>query len=273
MASTAKQSRPSVSVRSAICCAADRGDAADQVSNAGRPRREPACRARCKALQTTKAARNPPRRGRERSLSFAVRIVSGIQTCPRNASGVRRAVSRIAGLYPRGDSCRKSPDRERESREVARDDAVISTRAISAPRRAMSSTLMRPSAAENVRSASTSAGFTTSLTSAEAGSGGSSASSAVPAARRMSSALMRRVLARELVAAVRSAHAAQDAVAHQRLQHRFEMARRKLMARRQRLGRNRPAAGVDRHVDHGGNGENALAGHQRHGSAPSATNC
>ena len=48
---------------------------------------------------------------------------------------------------------------------------------------AMSSTLMRASADENVRSASTSAGFTTSLTSAEFGSVGSSASSAVLAAR------------------------------------------------------------------------------------------
>jgi hypothetical protein len=94
---------------------------------------------------------------------------------------------------------------------------------------AMSSTLMRPSTDENVRSASTSAGFTTSLTSAELGSGGSSASSAV--------------LARELVAAVRSAYAAQDAFAHQRLQNWFEMAWWKLMARRQRLGRDRPASG------------------------------
>ena len=49
----------------------------------------------------TKAARNPPRHGRERSLSFAVRIVSGIQACPR----VRiwrppRHFPRIGRLYP-----------------------------------------------------------------------------------------------------------------------------------------------------------------------------
>jgi hypothetical protein len=62
-----------------------------------------------------------------------------------------------------------------------------------------------------------------------------------------------------------AAHAAQNAGAHQRLQNGFEMARWKLMARRQRLGRNRPAAGVDRHIDDGGNSQNALAGQQRHG--------
>ena len=65
------------------------------------------------SVAETKAARNPPRRGRERSLSFAVRIVSGIATCPRNASGVRRATRESAGLYPRGELRRKSPDRER----------------------------------------------------------------------------------------------------------------------------------------------------------------
>jgi hypothetical protein len=30
-------------------------------------------------------ARNPPRHGRERSLLFAVRIVSGIRACPNGA--------------------------------------------------------------------------------------------------------------------------------------------------------------------------------------------
>ncbi len=62
----------------------------------------------------TKARRNPTHRGRERSLSFAVRIVSGIF---RSAPGMRAAAaapSRIKGLYRCGDSCRKSPDRERE---------------------------------------------------------------------------------------------------------------------------------------------------------------
>src|ERR1017187_136125 len=122
--------------------------------------------------------------------------------------------SRIAGLYPQGESCRKSPDRERgldcplvivlfanaftrnplpTPDQVGDKFSGSCARYFSACARfAMSSTLMRPSTDENVRSASTSAGFTTSLTSAELGSGGSSASSAVPAARRMSAALMRR---------------------------------------------------------------------------------
>ena len=47
-----------------------------------------------KRFAMTKAARNPPRHGRERSLSFAVRIVSGIQTVPQRCEdGVRHAVS------------------------------------------------------------------------------------------------------------------------------------------------------------------------------------
>ena len=66
-----------------------------------------------KSFTVTKATRNPPRRGRERSLSFSVRIVSGIQAGPKDAGGVRHAVPRIDRLYPQGESCRKSPDRER----------------------------------------------------------------------------------------------------------------------------------------------------------------
>ena len=57
------------------------------------------------ALQSVaeiKAARNPPRRGRERSLSFAVRIVSGITTCPRDACGVRRATRESQDFTPVG---------------------------------------------------------------------------------------------------------------------------------------------------------------------------
>jgi hypothetical protein len=37
----------------------------------------------------TQAAGNPPRLGRERSLPFAARIVSGIQACPKHAGDVR----------------------------------------------------------------------------------------------------------------------------------------------------------------------------------------
>ena len=103
-----------------------------------------------------------------------------------------------------------------------------------------------------------------SLTSADAGTGGSSASSALEAARRISSAVMSLVFAREFVAAVRPANAFQNAIAHKRLQHRFEMARRKLMTRGKRLGRHRPASRIDGHVDHSGNGKNAFARNQRH---------
>ncbi len=71
----------------------------------------------------------------------------------------------------------------------------------------MSSIFMRPSVTETVRSVSTSAGR----------SGSSSMSSAVLAARKISSA----AFARERVAAVRSA---ENAIPHERLQDRFEMA-------------------------------------------------
>src|ERR1700687_2462266 len=54
-------------------------------------------------IAKTKAARNPPRLGRERSLSFAALIVSGIQTCPRNASGVRHAVRESGDFTPKGN--------------------------------------------------------------------------------------------------------------------------------------------------------------------------
>jgi hypothetical protein len=40
----------------------------------------------------------PPRLGRERSLSFAARIVSGIQACPRNAGDVRHIARESCGL-------------------------------------------------------------------------------------------------------------------------------------------------------------------------------
>ena len=107
----------------------------------------------------------------------------------------------------------------------------------------MSSTLMRPSAAENMRSASLSAGRTTRLISGVPGKGGSAASSAALAARKISSAVMSPRLARQLVAAARAADALEDAVVDQRLQHRFEMTRRQLVARGQRLGRDRAIAG------------------------------
>ena len=67
------------------------------------------------------------------------------------------------------------------------------------------------------------------------------------------------LLARELIAAARSAHASEDAVAHQRLQHRLEMARRQPMAGRQRLGGDRPATRIEGDVDDGGDGQDAFA--------------
>ena len=55
-------------------------------------------------VAAAKPARQPPHRGRERSLSFAVRIVSGITGLPLGCGlSVRHAGRRIAGLYPRGD--------------------------------------------------------------------------------------------------------------------------------------------------------------------------
>jgi hypothetical protein len=63
--------------------------------------------------------------------------------------------------------------------------------------------------------------------------------------------------AREFVAAVRPANTFQNAVAHQRLQNRLEMAGRKPMARGQRLGRyRRPERGCN--IDNCGNGKDAL---------------
>ena len=65
--------------------------------------------------------------------------------------------------------------------------------------------------------------------------------------------------ARELVAAARPAHAAQDSLAHQRLQNRFEMARRKTMPARKRLRGHRLATRIHGDVEDGGNGKDALA--------------
>ena len=152
-----------------------------------------------KRFAITKAARNPPRHGRERSLSFAVRIVSGIQACPRDAGGVRHAVPRIVRLYPQGESCRKSPDRERPP---VLDPGYFNVSA----RLTMSSMLMRPSATETVRSAR----------------GCHVIDQREPGQRRVLGAAragcrrpMRR--SRQLIAAVRPA-ILEDAVAHQRLQ-------------------------------------------------------
>jgi hypothetical protein len=49
---------------------------------------------------------------------------------------------------------------------------------------------------------------------------------------------------------------------HQRLQHRLEMARRQIVARRQLARRDRPFARIERDVNHGGDGQKSLAGQE-----------
>jgi hypothetical protein len=73
------------------------------------------------------------------------------------------------------------------------------------------------------------------------------------------------LLAGELVAAARPTHALEDAVAHERLQDRFEMAGWEPVTSCQCLGSYRPAVRMQRDVNHGGNGENAFARQERHG--------
>src|SRR3954454_21361001 len=58
------------------------------------------------------AAGYPPALGREPTLPFAARIVSGIQACPKDAAGVRHTAANRATLLPPG-LAPKSPDRER----------------------------------------------------------------------------------------------------------------------------------------------------------------
>ena len=71
-------------------------------------------------------------------------------------------------------------------------------------------------------------------------------------------------LARKLIAAARSAHAFQNAGAHQRLHHLFEMALRHAMARGDLLRRTGSAARMERDVDHRCNGQQGFFGEPRH---------
>jgi dUTP pyrophosphatase len=71
-------------------------------------------------------------------------------------------------------------------------------------------------------------------------------------------------LARQFIAAARPTDALENADPHQRLQHRLEMPRRKVVPRRQHLGRNGPPALVQRDVDDGSNRQETLAGEQCH---------
>ena len=223
-----------------------------------RDRRMAQRRRRDESATAQAASANSPRRGRERSLPLAARTVSGIADAPRRERRPPRR-PRIVGLYAKRESRRKSPDRERDACGVA-------STLISAPCawRAMSSRLMRPSAAENARSASRERRKHHLVEQRRAGSGGSPASSRAPAARRMSSAVMRRALARQLIAAARSADALEDA---RRAPAPAAPARDDAAAARgarPALGRHRPAPRIERNVDHGGNGKKTLAGQQRH---------
>ena len=129
--------------------------------------------------------------------------------------------------------------------------------------RTMSATVISRSADENERSAWSSAGRMTALTRSDA-SEGCSASSASPAAFRIVLGRHAVLLAAELVAALRTADALEDAVPDQRLQHRLEMPWRQGMTGGKRLGRYR-----SRHR-HGGRHpprrqwREDPCGHQRH---------
>ena len=120
------------------------------------------------------------------------------------------------------------------------------------------------SAAEKACSACESAGITTWSSRFEPSIGGASISSARAGGAQDVVGGDPAPLARQFVAAARPADALEDAVAHQRLQHRLEMPWRQPVARRQRLSGNRPPARMERDVDDGGNGQNAFAGQKRH---------
>ena len=89
---------------------------------------------------------------------------------------------------------------------------------------------MRASAAENALSACPNAGSTTSMS--RIGFGNRGAVDLVGGAGRAQNIVGgdAALLARELIAAMRAADALENAVAHQRLQHRLEMPRRQAVA-------------------------------------------
>src|SRR5207253_3928372 len=75
------------------------------------------------------------------------------------------------------------------------------------------------------------------------------------------------LVARQRVAPARPAYALEDAMPHQRLQHRLQMPRRQLMTGCQGLGRNRPGARMVGDINDGCNGENASTRQKRHGKS------
>ena len=118
---------------------------------------------------------------------------------------------------------------------------------------------MRASAAEKASSARASAGTTTFASSGEPASGWIVVVFDGPGRAQDVVGGDVAFAARELIAAARPAHAAQDSLAHQRLQNRLEMARRQTMPARKRFRGHRPAASIHGDVEDGGNGKDALA--------------
>src|SRR5262249_57249799 len=76
------------------------------------------------------------------------------------------------------------------------------------------------------------------------------------------------LLPRKLIAPARPSRSPENAVAHQRLQHRLEVSWRQTMATGQCLGRNGTTARVERDVDNGGNGQGAFVRQKRHDVSP-----
>ena len=73
-------------------------------------------------------------------------------------------------------------------------------------------------------------------------------------------------LAGELIATARPADAFENAVAHEGLENGLEMPRRQAMARGQGFGGDGATARIEGDVDDGGDGQNAFARQERHGS-------
>src|SRR5215831_6150174 len=72
------------------------------------------------------------------------------------------------------------------------------------------------------------------------------------------------LLARKLIAPARTSRSPENAVAHQRLEHRLKVSWGQTMATGQCLGRNGTTARVERDVDNGGNGQGAFVRQKGH---------
>src|SRR5262245_51418424 len=105
------------------------------------------------------------------------------------------------------------------------------------------------------------AGTTTSLSSARSDG---SLSSMVPATRKNIVDRDVAALTCQFVSAMWAAHAFEDAVTHQRLQHRVKLTRQKGVSGRQCLGRHWAALGIMCDIDNRSDGKDALARHKKH---------